>query len=361
MNISMLGDIAFTGIISEQAEKNIERYRKVVPFLNSADMVFANLEVPVKVDASRNEYKNFIHYSLPGPTKDLLAFLNIGCVSLANNHVFDCKMPGLQATINILDESGIFHTGAGWLPEHVKPVIINKANHKIAFMAYVDKSTNPKTENFPELLINYFDIEKVVSDIESVKNIVDRIIISIHWGKDYSNFYTKNQQEAARLIIGSGADVIMGHHPHTIQPYEIYENKLILYSLGQLCFGDILRDGNLRALNKKTKLGIIAKISFNNGNCNPVFIPTIERENNYINIANINIDKKLNQLGFINKKIHAHKSVEFITRIKETVFDRFYDYFFGYYRNFTGQMIGLVINFKKIRCIIKDYKRHKKD
>ena len=217
MKITFVGDIAFTGIVSEQPETNRERYRNVIPVLKSADLVFANMEVPVKVDGSRNEYKNFIHASLPGPTRELLMMLNIGCVSLANNHVYDCKMPGLEATINLLDELGIYHTGAGWLTEHIEPVIIDRTDTKIAFLAYVDRSTNPRTELFPELLINYFEPERVASDIQQVRDKVDKVVVSIHWGVDYSFYPTPEQIGLARHIIEAGADIIMGHHPHTLQ------------------------------------------------------------------------------------------------------------------------------------------------
>jgi hypothetical protein len=356
----MLGDIAFTGIISEQPDRNRQRYVEVVPALCSADMVFANLEVPVKADHSRNEYKTFIHYSHPGPTGDLLKLLNIGCVSLANNHVFDCKLPGLQATIDILDELGIFHTGAGWLPEHIKPVIIDKNDCTIAFLAYVDKNTNPGTEQFPELLINYFDVKRVLADIGDVRDSVDRIIVSLHWGRDYSNFYTKNQQELARQMVDAGADIIMGHHPHTLQPYEIFDGKLIFYSLGQLCFGDTVWEGKLRALKKKTKSGMIVKITIDRDYLNHSLVPTIEKQENYLAIPVFDLEKKLIKLGYINKKINLHKSIEFIARFKETVLDRFYDYFFGYYRNFPSQLFGLFLHFRKFQYLLRDFKNYKK-
>ena len=134
------------------------------------------------MDESINEFKKSIHFSYHIPTRDLLRMLNVGCVSLANNHVYDCKMSGLEAIINILDGFGIYHTGAGWLPQHIEPVIIHKNGKKLAFLAYVDKSTNPKTENFPELLINYFDVNVAESDIQHIKNTVDKVIVSIHWG-----------------------------------------------------------------------------------------------------------------------------------------------------------------------------------
>lgn len=358
MKILLIGDIAFTGIISEQPNRNKERYEGLMPFLNSADLVFANLEVPVRVDHTRNEYKNFIHYSLPGPTKDLLKLLNIGCVSLANNHVYDCKMPGLEATINILDELGIYHTGAGWLSKHVEPSIIYVDGIKIAFMAYVDKRTNPKTEHYSELLINYFNLEDVISNIINIKDKVDKIIISIHWGIDYSNFYTIDQQQSARKLIEAGADIVMGHHSHTIQPYEMIDNKFIFYSLGQLSFGDFLWNDKLRALRKKTKLGMIAMVSFFNSGISYKIIPTLEKKGNYLEISKLNITKRLSLIRYLNEKKNLYKSIDYAIRIKEIIYDRFYDYFFGYYRNIFIQLL-CINNIKKVYFFIRDFKRYR--
>lgn len=259
--LSLLGDLSFNGLISNHPEQNIERFFDVASILHSSDLVFANLEVPVKGDDSINELKKLILFSLPQPTRNLLKTLNIGIVSLANNHIYDCAMPGLLETIRILDELGIYHTGAGWKKEHIEPVIINHHGTKIGFLAYVDKSTNPKTEDYPGLLINYLIPEQVLADIKKIRSHTDKIICSIHWGNDYSNFYSGKQQRLAHEIIDAGADIIMGHHPHTIQTYEVYNNKIIFYSLGQLCFGDFTWEGRLRALKRKTKLGMIIKFN----------------------------------------------------------------------------------------------------
>ena len=161
-SIILLGDIAFTGLLSEDPSKNLVRYKEVIPILHNIDIVFANLETPVKVTEEKNEHKTFIHYSLPEPTKELLKILNIGCVSLANNHIYDCRMSGLKATIELMDSLGIYHTGAGWTEKHIEPVIIKNDKCSVGFIAYVEKSTNPKTESYPELLINYFEAISVI-------------------------------------------------------------------------------------------------------------------------------------------------------------------------------------------------------
>lgn len=354
--LTFLGDIAFSGLLSEDPTKNPERFKDVAPILQSADIVFANLEVPVKVSESINNYKNLIRYSLPEPTEQLLKLLNIGCVSLANNHIYDCRLDGLKATIEILDKLGIYHTGAGWKQEQTEPVIIKLNGYSIAFLAYVDLSTNPKTEFFPELYINFFELNAVKADIAKVKNKVDKIICSIHWGVDYSNFYTKQQQLQAYELIDEGVDVIMGHHPHTIQPTMVYNDRIIFYSLGQLCFGDFSWEGRLRALKRKTKRGMIASFS-NQSLKNPKLISTRELQGNYITIEKNNLQKNLNYLQSINKLKNKNTIVNLIITIKETYIDRLYEYFFGYYRNPLKETFNYK-NFNKVKFMARDFRKN---
>ena len=346
MKITLIGDIAFNGIISTEPEKNSNRYNGVAPVLSQSDLVFANLEVPVKINDDKNEYKNFTHYSLPKPTEKLLKLLNIGCVSLANNHIYDCKLSGLKETIGILDKLGIFHTGAGWEKEHVEPVIINKGRLKIGFLAYVDKSTNPKTESFPELLINYFEVERVISDMKMLIGKVDKIICSIHWGVDYSYYPTTEQVSISHKLIDAGVDIIMGHHPHTLQPYEIYNSGIIFYSLGGLTFGDFLRNNQMIALYRKTKNGVIA-------NCNLTtmdlrFTTTKELIGNYVKLDTRDYAKWSAHKWKIFKRKESNKFFKWLIDFQENVLHRTYEYFFGYYKNPIKRLFQLS-NIRKIK------------
>lgn len=349
-SIILLGDIAFNGLISEQPEKNTERFSLVAPFLQEADLVFANLEVPVKVADVKNEYKNFIHYSQPEPTEQLLKLLNIGCVSLANNHIYDCKMDGLQATINLLDELGIYHTGAGWKQEHIEPVIIEKEDQRIGFLAYVDKSTNSKTESFSELLINYFEVDKVLSDVTKLKREVDKIICSIHWGVDYSYYPTSEQVSIAHRLVDNGVDIIMGHHPHTLQPFENYNNGIIFYSMGGLTFGDFIRKGKRFALYRKTKRGIIAKLNLSNSHLS--FQSTKELQGNFITLNSRDHIKWSKRKWKVFKIKQSNGLIEFLIDFQEKFIHRVYEYFFGYYQNPFKRLLQ-VSNIKKIGKLFK--------
>lgn len=351
-NMILLGDVAFTGILSSVLDQNQIRLKEISPVLNQNKMVFANLEVPIRVSNEKNEHKSFIHYSLKKNTTDLLKKLNIGCVSLANNHIYDCKMSGLKATIAALDNQGIYHTGAGWKKEHIEPVIFEVNNKSVAFLAYVDTGTNPETEKFSELLINYFSIEKVINDIEVVVNKVDKVIVSIHWGIDYSTYPTRLQQVYARKIIDSGANIILGHHPHTLQPYEEYKDGYIFYSLGGLTFGDYYQNNSLKSLPRKTKKGVIVEVNDNNSLS---WYGTKELKGNIIKLRTFDYQKwsnrRLKEFYLIDKYIVIKKLIN----MKENIIDPSYEYFFGYY-NHPLKRLFQISNLKKVKRLFQRYK-----
>lgn len=144
----------------------------------------------------------------------------------------------------------------------------------------------------------------------------------------------------------------MGHHPHTYQPYERYKHGLIFYSLGQLCLGDFIWEGKLRALKMKTKTAYHP--IFNKDFELERFIKTKELKGNYIKSYNKNNFLIYNRfLLFINKKKNEYRWLNNLILIKENVFDRLMEYFFGYYRNPVKQLFKFT-NLHKISYIKRD-------
>ncbi len=351
-SVIFLGDVAFNGILSSDNKNNVSRYKSLKKYLTSNDLIFANFEAPVISDIKDlNPDKKLHHYTDSETAKQLLGLLNINCVSLANNHIADCGISGIKTTINLLEKEGIYYTGAGYKESHIKPVIIEHNGLKIAFIAYVHKSTNPKAERYNNLYINYYNINDIINDIESVKKGVDKVIVSIHWGKDYSFYPSDSQINDYKLFIDRGADIIMGHHSHTIQPFEHYNNSTIFYSLGGLTFGDYyLPNGNLHALYKKTKKGVITSLDLDSYKFD--FVGTIEKQYN-----NIHIRRNWNYLKWNSNKwksfrlMKKNSSYKSFINFKETVLDRITEYFFGYYQNPVKRLFQIK-NFKKLISLI---------
>ncbi|MBD3314436.1 MAG: hypothetical protein GF344_01505 [Chitinivibrionales bacterium] len=352
--VCLMGDVAFTGILCSEPELNKARFREICPILQAADMVFANLEVPVRVDRSVNEEKNFIFYSNRETTRDLISMLNIGCVSLANNHIFDCKHNGLRATIELLNDMGVAHTGAGWKKTHIEPVILKLGDSKIGFLAYVDKRTNPCTERYAGVFVNYFEPQRCAEEVRQLKKCVDTVICSIHWGVDYSIFPTPNQRTVAFDLVEAGVDILMGHHPHTLQPYEQYKGAFIYYSLGGLVFGDYIIRGKMRALFRRTKKSVVVQHRLSKGTIS--FCATRELKGNYIRLASRDYSKWSKRAWHLFGLKVKTPIAAFLFDFYERVISRVFEYFFGYYQNPCVRLVQLS-NLRKVARLFRDLKR----
>lgn len=354
MIFKLIGDLAFNGLINIDINK--ERYKKVTSFLHESDLVIANLETPVFEETTINRNKRLSLNSSVLVTRALLKEFNIHCVSLANNHILDYKYSGIKATVNILDEFGIFHTGAGWLENHINPVILTRDGIKIAFLAYVDLSTHPSFKANEGLLLNIFQIDKAKIEINKIRNDTDLVIFSIHWGVDYSHYPTVNQMKISKELIDAGADIIMGHHSHAAQPFELYKGKYIFYGLGSLTYGDDFWNSELRALRKKTKFSFIPVIEFKEGTLKLLTgIETRELKGNYLKLGTRNYIKwsgrKMKELKMANKCLIARHLLNW----KEFYFDKYFDFLFGYYRN-PLRVLLKPMNYKRlfIKLLRKD-------
>ena len=349
MNFALTGDIALHGLISSEPGLNVERFSWIESRLGKYSGVFANLEVPVS-GRERNSSKKTFLFSDPGITSDILKRLNIICVSLANNHIFDCGREGLRNTIALLDEAGIHHTGAGFNNEHVKPVVFSLEGVRIGFAAYADPATHPGTEAFNDLYFNTFDITRVLYDLNAVRDKVDICIISLHWGKDYSFYPEEWQVNVARQLADAGANIIMGHHSHTLQAFETYGSGQIFYGLGSLTFGDFIKNGQKYALFRKTKNSAIIVLD---DKCELIdAIPTHELKGNTVIRGRIKILKRNRRLLTINRIRRKNKLINYLVHFNEDVLYRIYEYFFGYYMNPLRRLLQAG-NIRKIKRLFR--------
>jgi hypothetical protein len=342
MKFALAGDIALSGLISKDPEPNNRRIEWLEEVLCGCDGLIANLEAPVVSDERNNSKKAFL-FADPTVTREMLRRLNVVCVSLANNHILDCGREGLANTIRLLDNEGIYHAGAGLKAEQAEPVIFSLAGKTIAFAAYADTSTHPGADHYKELHLKTFDPPRVSEEIRAVRAKADIVIVSIHWGSDYSFYHDEWQSVVARQLINDGADIIMGHHSHTLQSFEAYGSGLIFYGLGSLVFGDFERNGQMYALFRKTKK---SAIFFLNDDCviTEVF-STREKKGNFIVPGKADIHNRNRRLSAISRIRLGSRPVRALLSFHEKVLYRIYEYFFGYYMN----PLKRLLQFRNIR------------
>jgi poly-gamma-glutamate capsule biosynthesis protein CapA/YwtB (metallophosphatase superfamily) len=210
-------------------------FRKVSDVMREADVVFINLESPI-VDPCPFRDSGYIFCTDPSLIQGLL-YAGVDVVSLANNHILNYGVSGKKETIMHLDDAGIMATGLGDL------VRLERNGITFGFLGF-DKSeqSNPKLE------------QDEIDLITASEGEVDVLVVAMHWGVEYQNKALPGVRSLAREIIGYGADLIVGHHPHWVQDWEFIEGKPVFYSLGNFIFDQMWSE--------ETKKGLAVKLIY---------------------------------------------------------------------------------------------------
>lgn len=209
--------------------------RRIAPAFREADVAFANLETPLSDDARWSGA-----FRTPTTFADGLAWAGIDVVSTANNHALDAEGEGLRDTREALWRAGVGAVGTGRdLEDARRPFIVERDGIRIAFLGYAQfvnagRSAFARPDRSGVAPLDPFVIEE---DIARIRERVDHVVLSFHWGIENAKETHPDAREFARRMIDAGADVILGHHPHVPRGVEIYDGKAILYSLGNLIFG----------------------------------------------------------------------------------------------------------------------------
>lgn len=198
-------------------------FRNISELLKDNHFVFTNLEGSVTNNPSKTiDLKNkVLHFTFDPVMMQVLKAQGFNIVSLANNHAYDFLREGYLETQEHLKQSGITYFGDPYNRENLSAVV-EAEGLKIGFVGYHE----------------FYDpsITSVTSEIARVADNVDIVIAVPHWGIEYKKLHSKEQTAKAKAFIDAGADIVLGAHPHVVQPIEIYNGKPIFYSLGNFIF-----------------------------------------------------------------------------------------------------------------------------
>jgi poly-gamma-glutamate synthesis protein (capsule biosynthesis protein) len=206
-------------------------------YISSADIAFLNLEVSL----AGPPYKGYPQFSSPDDLAIAARNAGFDVFLTANNHSIDRGKKGLERTINVLDSIGIIHTGTFIDCENrdtFYPLIIEKNNIRLAVLNY-SYGTNGLKVSEPNI-VNYLDTTVIARDLVKAELAdPDFIIVTMHWGMEYQRTENKEQTELAAFLFKNGANIIIGSHPHVIQPVRNFypgndtvDHRLVVYSLG---------------------------------------------------------------------------------------------------------------------------------
>lgn len=161
-------------------------------------------------------------------------------VCLANNHIMDYGEEGLRDTLATLRAEGIRCFGAGSLADRChNPLLLDLDGQRIALLGYVCPTTHAIFAEADAPGAALLDLERIESDLRAARESgAERIIVQLHWGEEDVRLPRPADVAKARRIIDLGADLIIGHHSHCIQPFEVYGGRHIFYGLGNAVFPD---------------------------------------------------------------------------------------------------------------------------
>lgn len=210
-------------------------FTEVKPYLQSADIAIGNLETTLA--GKEKGYKGYPQFNAPDQIVDALLKSGVDLMSTANNHSMDTGEQGVKRTHEVLTKKGLLPVGTAPAPEQRKPTIVKKNGITFAFLAYTEHTNGLPVPQGKEYLVNIIDSKKIAEDIKESKALgAEFVIVSLHFGMEYQRKPSEEQIKIANQALQDGADVILGSHPHVIQPMEKVnmqgKEKLIIYSMG---------------------------------------------------------------------------------------------------------------------------------
>jgi len=240
LRLAAVGDVTFGNGVSTMIGLRGPRYPwlSVGRVLRRADLALANLEGAVSTRGAPVPNKQYHFRGPPGALAAAGRFAGVDVVSLANNHTLDYGRVAFLDTLRNARRFGIRTVGGGGDLERARrPAVIALGGIKVAFLGYSDvrplgfdaAPERPGTvPAFPEL---------VSADVRTARERADVVVVYFHWGIERTFSPTGRQRSLARVSIAAGAQVVLGSHPHVLQPRERFGTRFVAWSLGNFVFG----------------------------------------------------------------------------------------------------------------------------
>lgn len=215
------------------ADYDYTSYFRNLPWLKTADIALANLEVTL----AGPPYKGYPQFSSPDELARTARDAGFDILVTANNHSLDRRKQGLERTTRVLDSLGIIHTGtfSDSLTRALHyPLVVEKKGIRIALLNYT-YGTNGLRVQSPNI-VNYIDTAQIAADLEKAGQAEpDLIIAFVHWGNEYERTENSTQRKIAAFLFSHGADAIIGSHPHVVQPISRSDDgRPVVWSLGNM-------------------------------------------------------------------------------------------------------------------------------
>lgn len=258
-------------------------FSDIQKYIQTADIAVGNLETTFA--GKERGYSNYPTFNTPEQLAYNLKTLGIDVLSTANNHSLDKGYKGLVSTLDFLDDAGIAHTGTYRSEEEQNQILVqNVKGITMAFLSFTYGTNGIPVPSGKDYCVNLIDEDLILKQINLAKQQnPDMICVFMHWGVEYQTKQNKTQENLAQFLFKNGVDVVLGGHPHVLQPMEKREITLedgttkdgfIIYSLGNFISGQnkLPRQSSAILDLGITKNGETGKISIDEVTYTPIYM-----------------------------------------------------------------------------------------
>lgn len=277
-------------------------FEQIQPYVAGADIAIGNVETTF-AGQSRG-YSGYPTFNTPEALATDLAELGIDVVTTANNHSLDKGYTGLVSTLDELDAAGIEHTGTYRSEEEQNTILVKDVNGiKVAFLSFTYGTNGIPVPSGKDYCVNLIDKDFIAQQLNLAKELSpDVICVNMHWGVEYNHKQNSNQEDLADFLFENGVDIILGSHPHVIQPMEkrtitledgTTKDGFVIYSLGNFMSGQSTaypKTCKSLILNLKiTKHGDTGKITIDSYSYIPTYMSDSDKtDSNRFKVLDIN-------------------------------------------------------------------------
>lgn len=243
-------------------------FSEIAPVLKAADLTIGNLETTLsgreKIYQRKNPNTGYPRFNCPDELAATLKRSGFHVLTTANNHSMDRGESGLKRTIRVLDQHGIQHTGTFETRSKSTQVLVRDVKGvRVGLLSYTYGTNYIAVPKPRPWLVNRISISKIKSDLSRLRNRCDIIVVAMHFGTEFQRFPNKRQKSLVDMLFRNGADIVLGAHPHVLQPVVVRtvtdvagrrRKRIVAYSLGNFISDRMMK-------NPYANIGLVLKIT----------------------------------------------------------------------------------------------------
>lgn len=327
LSLIMVGDCLIHGAIYDDAKTSDGSYNfdkmfdLVKPIIEKYDLAFYNQESIL--GGTKLGLSSYPRFNSPQEVGDTFVNMGFNLVALANNHTLDKGKTGIKSSLSYWkSKDGIMTAGSyASEEERITSNIMEKNGITYALLSYTTTTnglTRPTDEPY---LITTYDKDTVKEDVERLRDKVDLLLVSMHWGEEYTHTPNSNQKEIAEYLASLDVDIVIGHHPHVVQPIDFIDDTMVIYSLGNFIasqYGINKLTGLMASVTvKKKTVDGISTITLENPKAELVY--TYSKITSYRHSYRLYPYTMLNDQLLQDYKSHYEKYMNIVTSMSERI------------------------------------------